>query len=153
MIEEYYKKNKSSMLKRVYKRSGSLHNAEDIVQNTFLMALSYGHTLRDKSLFPSWITKILENELRKFVRLEDKRGVVVSKTKELPPEYDDGKYADRQELLRSIVKEDSQQEILTLHYESGYGSGEIAVILNKSDEAVRKVITRFRHKLDKGQFV
>lgn len=47
---------------------GRTHEAEDVVQDTFLKALQKLHTLRDPSLFPRWIMRIAMNMVRGKLR-------------------------------------------------------------------------------------
>jgi RNA polymerase sigma-70 factor (ECF subfamily) len=51
-----------------YSRVGHRQEAEDIVQETYLKAYKAFHTLRDNSNIEAWLTQILMNTVRDYIR-------------------------------------------------------------------------------------
>ena len=60
IIEEFYKENFDKLVVQLSRRAGSLENAEDIVQEAFLRALTYKDAYNPKlNQFSTWFNGIL----------------------------------------------------------------------------------------------
>ena len=62
IFDKHYRANKNHMLKKVYRTAGSVHNAEDIVNESYTRALEWYH---DEVVdFDKWFNTIVFNVLR-----------------------------------------------------------------------------------------
>lgn len=97
----------------------------DAVQEALLRAWEKRNTLRDESLFRTWLTRILINECYSMLRRR-KRAVPLDEVPEpvAPPD------ADR-ELHDAIARLDKKLRLpVVLHYMEGYSVSEAAAILH-----------------------
>ena len=96
----------------------------DAVQEALLRAWEKRHTLKDESLFRTWLTRILINECYTLLRRR-KRAIPLDEVPEpvAPPD------ADR-ELHDAIAHLDKKLRLpVVLHYMEGYSVGEVADML------------------------
>jgi RNA polymerase sigma-70 factor, ECF subfamily len=130
---------------RLLRITGSLvgaDEAEDVVQDTYLLGRARFSQLRDVSAFEPWITRIAVNVCysrhRRTMRL---RQVLPSLLPRRPSASDIG--------LRELVERLPPRErtVLVLHYGHGYRLEEIATILDLTHTNVRSIIARTRKRL------
>lgn len=147
-IEAHYIANRQALVKRFTFRSGSVENAEDIVQESYVRAMRYYRSY-DGSNFDRWLSRILNNSMRDLKRQE--RGYV-------PYEYDEdtdegvacSSYPEH--VMREInelidTKSVVQMEVLKLHLQQEYRATDIAKITDYSEAQCRQIIKRFRDEL------
>ncbi|MDQ3689806.1 MAG: RNA polymerase sigma factor [Chloroflexota bacterium] len=117
-------------------------DAEDVVQDTYLLGRRRFDQLRDESAFEPWLTRIAVNlcfgRHRRLKRL-----------RELFPALLPGKSAASDIGLRDMVEKLPPRErtVLVLHYGHGYGLEEIATLLDLTHTNVRTIIARTRKRL------
>lgn len=80
VIEDYYRKNRTNLIKSTYKRAGnSIHNAEDVVQEAFLKACLYWKSYKPEyDSFEQWFIRILGNCCNTFINTERNKGMTLS---------------------------------------------------------------------------
>jgi RNA polymerase sigma factor (sigma-70 family) len=147
-IENHYKVNFQKILKRMAWRTGNLHQAEDIVQESYYRALKYFNSCREGE-FDKWLSMILSNTLKDSKREE--MGVV----------HVDIDEEEEGQLICSLIpsqtmreiyelidtKSESQIEILNLHLKHSYTPVDISYITEYSYAQVHKTIQRFRKEV------
>jgi DNA-directed RNA polymerase specialized sigma24 family protein len=68
LFDAHYRSNYAGLVKKVYRTAGSLHNAEDIVQESYARALEYyADTVED---FDKWFSTVMFNVMRDHKRAE-----------------------------------------------------------------------------------
>ncbi len=117
-------------------------DAEDVVQDTYLLARKRFDQLRDGAAFEPWLTRIAVNLC--FGR--HRRG---KRLRELLPELLPRKATASDIGLRDLVERLRPRErtVLILYYGHGYGLEEIATLLDLTHTNVRTIIARTRKRL------
>ena len=130
----------------LYRITGDYEVAKDLVQDTFLKA--YKSVLKTDSdlSFKAWLYRIATNNARQYHRrrrlisfipfVDSVKHDSILKT---TPNYIEEKLSIEETLLKVPA---DQKECLVLHFVDGFRYGEIADILNISEEAVRKRVAR-----------
>jgi len=125
------------------------HEAEDIMQESFLKAFRKIHTYQGTVSFGAWLKKIVINRsLDQLKKRRIKFEEVNSKIVQLP--FDDETYNEIdvgriKEAIRSLP--DNYRTVLSLHLIEGYDHDEISQILGISNAASRTQYSRAKSKL------
>lgn len=117
-------------------------DAEDVVQDTYLLARKRFDQLRDGSAFEPWVTRIAVNLC--FGRHRRTR-----RLRELLPTLLPRRAVTSDIGLREMVERLAPRErtVLVLHYGHGYRLEEIATLLDLTHTNVRTIIARTRKRL------
>jgi RNA polymerase sigma-70 factor, ECF subfamily len=135
----------ASVRDRLLRITGSLvgaDEAEDVVQDTYLLGRRRFGQLREHSAFEPWITRIAVNVCySRHRRTKRIRQLLPSLLPMRPAGSDLG--------LREMVEQLPPRErtVLVLHYGHGYRLEEIATILDLTHTNVRSIIARTRKRL------
>ncbi|MBL8755520.1 MAG: sigma-70 family RNA polymerase sigma factor [Planctomycetes bacterium] len=119
-------------------------DAEDLVQATFLTAITRAETFRDDGLVMSWMSGILSNHARMLHRAASRR-VPVQDDRELGGEpIDAALHSELRAALKSCIASlpEPYHSVLALHLHGGLDSQEIAQRLGRPPATVRKQIER-----------
>lgn len=121
-------------------------NAQDVVQDTCLTALKYLHTLKDNNSFKPWIIKILKNKCYTFLKNPKNMSESIE---DYPMPYDDISHIDSNINFEDIINklDEEEKEIFILKYEDDLTIKQIAKRLNKTESAVKSILSRGRQKL------
>jgi RNA polymerase sigma-70 factor (ECF subfamily) len=153
-FDELYRTYRERIWKFLHRLSGSVTAAEDLFQDTWLAAARNAHQLRRDTRLLPWLFTIARNKHRnslRFVAFERKKhGAVASEPRDgamTPDEQTDSRLrADR--LSRALARlPDAHREVLLLHFGEGLDSGEVAEVLDVSEQVVRKRLSRARAEL------
>jgi len=117
-------------------------DAEDVVQDTYLLGRRRFDQLRDDAAFEPWVTRIAVNLC--FGR--HRRG---KRLRELLPALMPRRSAASDIGLRELVEALPPRErtVLVLHYGHGYRLEEVAALLDLTHTNVRSIIARTRKRL------
>lgn len=151
LIEKHYRSNFNALRNRVSRRAESRHNAEDVVQNAYVNALTYQDTYDDKLSFDKWFSRILSNSLKKYKRDHRMAGMVVDiRDMDILPAPSISQM-DKNLLIKIKTMIDREPEnkatILHLHFLKQYKPSEICDIVPETNGAIRNIIYRFRKTL------
>lgn len=115
---------------------------EDAVQECILKAWSKCQTLRDDSLFQTWVIRILINECRNIGR-RLKRVTVTDELPEriAPPDADDALHD------AIFTLDESLRTPLVLHYIEGYDVKEISAMMRLPAGTVKSRLFRARNRM------
>ena len=116
----------------------------DAVSEAIARAWEKRHTLRDESLFRTWITRILIRECVNIQRRQ-KRSVPVDAVPEAESEPEDERIAALREALAQLPQR--QRTMTVLHYMEGYDVREVARIMGTTKSAVCAGLSRARARL------
>lgn len=134
--------------------AGSRHEAEDLVQDTFVQALRHQSRLRDATAARAWLFTITANLWRSRLRRKGREKEVIRDveqmgTRSVPlPEHGLIVREDMRrvrEAINGLPKR--QQEILHLHAYESFSLAEIAKILGISAEAVKASLSLARKRM------
>lgn len=119
-----------------------MEEAEDVVQDAYLLGRRRSEQLRDPSAFDAWVTRIAVNLC--FGRHRRHK-----KLRELLPALLPRKASTSDVGLRELIEKLPPRErtVLVLHYGHGYGLEEIAALLDLTHTNVRTIIARTRKRL------
>ena len=116
----------------------------DAVAETIARAWEKRHTLREESLFRTWITRILIHECVNIQRRQ-KRSVPVEIMPETESEPEDERIAMLREALAQLPQR--QRTMTVLHDLEGYDVREVARIMGTTKSAVCAGLSRARARL------
>jgi RNA polymerase sigma-70 factor (ECF subfamily) len=135
----------------LYSRLGNVHEAEDITAQTFLVAFESFDRFRQDGHFASWLFTIAHNKAMDHFR-QRKDTTPIDEINEIPLESDplNGVIQSEQaaalsKLIRALTEED--RELLRLRFLAAMSFPEIAHILHRNEEAVKKSVYRLLARL------
>lgn len=150
LIEEHHRTFNDRLVKGLTGSSGGRANAEDVVQEAYLKALSYWSSFNPEEPLSKWFGGILNNCLKDKIKEEIERGAI--EREDLPS---DVQARAIHQLMLSDVNKVVEQEpkniayILKLFFFEQYKSREIADIVPESHTRVRQIVHNFRKTLRK----
>lgn len=158
-ISKLYKQFSGSILKFILKRNGGdLQAAEQVVQDTFVAALTSFHTFHNKSTYFTWLCKIALNKMADYYRdqVHRKSKIVVPTTKQLnqilSPELTPEEKLSMDELRLALSRclnllPPEYRRLLHLKYYEQLSSKEISLQLNLSGRKLEGKMYRARKAL------
>ncbi|MFT6866749.1 MAG: RNA polymerase sigma factor (sigma-70 family) [Cyclobacteriaceae bacterium] len=148
---EIYKLYAKAMLNTAFRIVGSVEEAEDVLQESFVSAFKNLHTYREEAAFGSWLKRIVVN--RALTELKRRKNEILilesgEDVAEEPPK-------DYSEIHLSIdkIKEAMMdlpkgfRSVLTLYLFEGYDHKEISDILNITESTSKTQYKRAKDKL------
>lgn len=150
LVEKY----KAGVHSLAYSRLRNFHDAQDVVQDVFIIAYENLHKLRSWDSFASWLYRIASNFCANHIRIDSRRpDRDFAADQEIDPAESHSISFYRADLAFEPLHEalgtlpDTHHEVLCLHYFGGMTSYEIARFSGVSPAAVRKRISRARELL------
>jgi RNA polymerase sigma-70 factor (ECF subfamily) len=134
----------------LYSRAGSADDAEELTAQTFLAALESLPRYDHRGYFSAWLFSIARRKAVDFFRRREalplEEAEEVSSGVDLPGE------AARGEQIRELARligtlEDGERELIRLHFTAGLTFAEMASILGKKEDAVKKSVYRLLERL------
>lgn len=154
LIEEWVREHSGQVYRTALFYMKDHAAAEDVTQDTFVLAFRHMDSFRGKSSPATWLMRIAANRAKEVLRSRWHRSVSPSEDWEAQaaaiaagpsPEEE---LSDREDMLRALGKlDDKSRRALLLHYYYGFRDREIAVIEDLSPSAVRKRLERGRKRL------
>jgi RNA polymerase sigma-70 factor, ECF subfamily len=142
-----------SIYRYAYSRVGSTHEAEDITSQTFMSAYESLARYRERGQFSAWLFRIAQSKINDYFR-RSWREVGLDMIAELQREDALGTLIRAEELsrIRSLINQlsEEEQELIRLRYVADLSFAEIADLLGKREDAVKKSAYRLLARL-KGQ--
>lgn len=128
--------------------NGDVETADDIAQETYIKAYLASNDFNDLPKFKSWVTKIAYNTFLNQTR-QQKRAVVDIEKLKLQPSQDQPDISFQYESLYQALEDlpPGEKTSIVLYYLQGYNVKEISAIIDSSEEAVRKALSRGRKRL------
>lgn len=147
---ELYRLYVERVFKYCFGRLGNVPQAEDATAQTFLIAFeTIGH-LRDEKLFSPWLFSIARNKATDTFRKQTKFTFLDDN---FPSQEEDPIEITTQSTqldeLRAIINQlpEKEKELLRLHYLAGLKFVEIAHLLHKNEETVKKSVYRSLNRI------
>ena len=122
------------------------HDAEDVTQHVFARLMTALERYEQRAVpFSAWLLRITHNAAIDHMR----RRVMVSDDSEAIDERDDDRSHELVGMLRSALEElpEIQRQVVVMRHVGGYSPGEIAVALDRSEDAVHGLHHRGRRAL------
>lgn len=153
LVSALYTRYAPAILASLRRHLTSLEDAEDVLLEVFVAALEHSETLeclaQEQQL--AWLRRVAHNKYVDHLRHKQRRPAVPLGTVE-ETMCEDEAHAPEQIALRSEEHAElrarlhtlpkTQQEILHLRFAGGLRTAEIAKLLNKSDLAIRIMLSR-----------
>lgn len=135
----------------IYSRVGSAHEAEDITSQTFMSAYESLARYRERGQFSAWLFRIARSKMNDHFR-RSRREVGLEAAGEILEREDAlGTLIQAEELsrVRSIISHlnEEEQELIRLRYVADLSFAEIADLLGKREDAVKKSVYRLLARL------
>ena len=146
-----YKKYANPVYRYIFTRTGNKQIAEDITSQTFLSALESFSKFRQDGNFGSWLFTIARNKVNDHFR----RNKTVTPFHEAELIADgsdalaDSIQSDQAKIVQSLINEltEDEQELLRLRFIAELSFSNIARVLHKSEDAVKKSTYRLLARL------
>ena len=141
----------TSIYRYLYSRVGNQADAEDLTGQTFLTALEKINRYRERGRFKAWLFTIARNKALDHFR--KKRAEVVLDVAEIHTGQNDmlanliqsEQIQELSALIRSLTQK--ERELLRLRYVADLSYAEIATVLGKRKDAVKKSLYRLQARL------
>ena len=140
---ELMEKYKTALYKVAKSYLGSEDDIADVMQATVLAAYEHIKELKNASYFKTWLTRILINQCKDFLR-QQKKYVVSDKIAETPYEMPENN-REFYELIKELPED--YRMIFLLYYGEGFKTNEIAQILDVNENTVKSRLRRGRDRL------
>lgn len=148
-IEEFYRDNYSTLVKRLKRRAGGEENAEDVLQEAFYRALKYWDSYNpDKQPIGAWFNTIMNNTLKRHQSEQMQGGATIPYDEHEHEEGYDCPAEDNLRLEEVIGKlskcNERNRNILYLYFIKGYRIKEIQDVVGGGYSGIRMLIHRFK---------
>lgn len=135
----------------LYSRMGDVHAAEDVTSQTFIAAYEALPKYREQGQFSAWLFRIARSKMNDHFR-RNRREVGLEAAGELIEREDSlGTLIRAEELsqIRFLIKKlsEEEQDLIRLRYVAELSFVEIANLLGKREDAVKKSIYRLLERL------
>ncbi len=140
---ELMEKYKTALYKVAKSYLGSEDDIADVMQDTVLAAYEHIKELKNASYFKTWLTRILINQCKDFLR-QQKKYVVSDKIAETSYEMPENN-REFYELIKELPED--YRMIFLLYYGEGFKTNEIAQILDVNENTVKSRLRRGRDRL------
>ena len=135
----------------ILSRVGSAHEAEDITSQTFMAAYESLRRYRERGQFSAWLFRIARSKLNDHFRRATREVALEAAGHILEREDALGALIRAEELskIRSLIKRltEEEQDLLRLRYVAELAFVEIAELLGKREDAVKKSVYRLLARL------
>ena len=150
-FSQLYDRYVQSIYRYVYSHVGGTHEAEDITSQTFMAAYEALGRYRERGQFSAWLFRIARSKLNDHFRKSRREVGLEAAGRILEREDALGTLIRAEELsrIRSIIsnlKED-EQELVRLRFVADLSFAEIADLLGKREDAVKKSVYRLLARL------
>lgn len=149
-LTKFYKDNYNQLVSNYTKRTGSVEDAEDVVQEAFTRALTYLDRYNESEPFSNWMTRVVYNTFCTWKKEKDSMGLTYSFDEEY---YDpiDGNL-QRKQLVEGIIRlmngcSERDQQILNMYYCCNYKAKDVATIMSLPKHIVWGVTEDFRGRI------
>lgn len=138
----------------LFSRIGNAHEAEDLTSQTFIAAYEALPRYRERGHFDAWLFRIAQNKLMDFFRRGKPELDWDQTDRPLQGAEPLGRLIQDEEIsrLKSLIQDlnTHEQDLIHLRYVAELPFSEIAEILGKREDAVKKSVYRLLARL-KGQ--
>ncbi|MGB7538265.1 MAG: sigma-70 family RNA polymerase sigma factor [Anaerolineales bacterium] len=139
---------------RVYQyisfRVGRCADAEDLTSQVFLAAFQALPRYRHDGRFGAWLFTIARNQVRMYFRSPRREFpleiIAADGSPDVPAQMEDAEELRRLRILVRGLPEDDQ-ELIRLRYSAGLAFADIAAVLGRREEAVKKSLYRLQGRL------
>ena len=143
-MQEMFQRHHRKIYAMALRLTGSVSDAEDVVQETFIRAFRHLKTFRGDSKLSTWLCRIAINQSRdvykKQMRTTPEKDVAVE------PGQKDALLKARLEKALKVLP-DGYREVLVMHDVIGMGHKEIAAVLETAEGTSKSQLHKARAKM------
>lgn len=157
-IDEIYKKCANLIKNYIFSITGSKELSEEIMQETFVVAINQINNFRGDCEISVWLCSIAKKILYKITKKNNSRNMVpideleLTDNKSIEDEYI--KNNNKLKLYKALQKLDTNtREVMYLRLTGDLTFKEIGKILNKSENWARVTFFRGKQKLSKEEII
>lgn len=148
-FEKLYRKNVDRIYGLCLRMTGSVAEAEDCVQETFIQSWDKLHKFRGDSAFGTWLHRVAVNvvlgRMRKSRREQDRVRTVSEVSTPLATMADDGELRDLEQAIDGLPS--GARHVFVLHAVYGYSHGETGDMLGIAEGTSKAQLNRARRLL------
>lgn len=152
-FNELYERYVRPVYRYHYRHVNNVAEAEDLTSQTFLAALEALPRFRYAGHFPGWLFTIARNKVIDFYRHNRPQAqldeqIINPDSLDLAGEYEFNDLAAR---LNKLVNnlDDTEKDLIYLRYVAGLSFEDLAVVLHKNTDALKKYLYRLLARLKK----
>ena len=148
---QLYNRYATSIYRYLLSLLGNVEEAKDVTSQTFLTAFEAFPRYQHHGYFSAWLFSIARSKYVDYLR----------KARNRPELLDEGDQVNREDPLQRVVETervgelkkciqalpDEEQELLRLRYVAGLSFAEVASLLKKKEDAVKKSVYRLLARL------
>jgi len=136
----------------LYSRVGNAADAEDLTAQTFMAVIESLPRYRHRGHFSAWIYQIARNKAMDLFRKQRQDPIDLpydtASSDEIMEQVIEGQaYEDLERLLKNLKEE--EQELIRLRFTAELSFVEIAQLIGRKEDAVRKSINRILERLSR----
>lgn len=146
---ELYERNVRRVHNYIYYRTGRHHEAEDLTGKTFTQALAHLPRYRQQGVpFHAWLLRIAHNLVANWYRDNKRQHLPLEDASEVhshegDPEETAEAREERRTLLSALARLPAdRQQLIVLRFSEGLRAAEIAVVMGRSEGAVKALLHR-----------
>lgn len=149
LIEEFYKENYSTLVKRLNSRAGGVENAEDVLQESFFRALRYCDSFDPtRQEIGAWFNTIMNNTLKVHQSEQMQGGATIP--------YDEHKHEETYECAEAAKLQlaeiiggidelgEYKRNVLYLYFIKSYKMKEIHDVVGGSYRTIQSMVGRYK---------
>lgn len=148
---DLYDRYASSIYRYLLSRLGNVEEARDLTSQTFLAAYDAFPRYQHSGYFSAWLFSIARSKYVDHLRKSRLRLKAVPDPAQDPPSDPLAQVIETERIaeLRECIRElsEDEQDLLRLRYVAGLGFAELASLLNKKEDAVKKSLYRLLARL------
>ena len=144
-ITALYERHADTVWRVCYSFMRNEHDAQDMMQDTFLKLLNSGVVFKDQNHEKAWLIVTASNLCKDALKSRTRLTEDIEEYEALAaPE------TETPELKEAILSlPEDEKELIYLYYYEGYKTAEIASMLNKPAASIRSKLARIRQRLRK----
>lgn len=151
-FQEIYTAWVAPVFQYIYARTGSRQDAEDLTSQIFLKAYQALPRYHHRGHFSAWLFTIARNQVNEFFRKKMAVEISLDLADPAAPNPDMLNtviHTDEIERLKQLIQglPDEEQELVHLRYVAELKFGDIALVLNRKEAAVKKTLYRLQARL------
>jgi RNA polymerase sigma-70 factor (ECF subfamily) len=145
-----YDRYVQAVYRYLYGRVGSIPDAEELTAQTFLSAIESLPRYDHRGYFSAWLFSIARRKAADYFRRREP--LPLEAAEEIPSEADVPGAAARGEQIRQLARlirslQEDERELIHLHFTAGLTFAEMASLLGKKEDAVKKSVYRLLARL------
>lgn len=152
MFQHIYLQWVTPVYQYIIARTGNQQDAEDITSQVFMRAFQAFPRYEHRGLFSAWLFTIVRNQVNGVLRKKKIIEVPLIAARNASVATDMLNNVSQKDEIKRLIKliaelSNDDQELIRLRYIAGLKFADIAAVLGRSEDAVKKALYRLQEKL------